>query len=70
MLFRFIRPWEDLDWAFNVGDVINLSPDQVAIVKRRIIKYDNTCDLVPYGKFNIPFSFLVLHREVNHESYR
>jgi hypothetical protein len=55
---RFIRPWQDLDWVFEVGDEITLPQKEVATVRNRMETWGKTTDFCPYGYHVVPLSFL------------
>ncbi len=56
--FIFFRKWSDLDRTFFIGEIISLTDKQVEEVQERIKKYGEIKDLVRYGKYSIPFTFL------------
>jgi hypothetical protein len=55
---RFIRPWQDLDWVFEVGNEITLPAKEVEEVRERMRRCGKTTDLCPYGYHVVPLSFL------------
>lgn len=50
------RQWRDLDYIFQVGDVITVEDSEVADAQARVKEYGKSCNLLRYGMNHIPLS--------------
>ena len=53
----FIKSWTDLDHTFTPGEEIIVKDGDVLIARRNVKAYGEACDLLAYGKYNIPLTF-------------
>jgi len=59
MKFKVIHKWQDLDLELEIGDIIDLNPEEVKTGRERIEKYhDNSYDLIGYGHYRVPLTYL------------
>jgi hypothetical protein len=58
VLFEVKKPWQDLSLILHIGDTIELDQEAVERTQRRMQKHGILANLVQYGSFLVPLSFL------------
>ena len=59
MKFKVIHKWQDLDLELEIGDIIDLNPEEVKTGRERIEKHhDNSYDLIGYSHYRVPLTYL------------